>query len=46
MSREVGGVPGGSRRRPYYRSSRTDNTTAGDGKGRYFVHVCGTGEGW
>ena len=30
--REVGVVPGGRRRRPYYRSSRADNRTAGEGR--------------
>ena len=32
MSREVGVVPGGSRRRPYYRLSRRDNRTRGEGR--------------
>ena len=31
-SREVGVVPGGRRRRPYYRLSRADNRTAGEGR--------------
>jgi hypothetical protein len=34
-----GRVPGGRRRRPYYRLSRRDNRTRGDGKGRCFVHA-------
>jgi hypothetical protein len=29
---EVGRVPGGRRRRPYYRLSRADNRTAGEGR--------------
>ena len=32
--------PEGWRRGPYYRLSRTDNITAGDGKGPYFVRAC------
>src|ERR1700733_12764025 len=32
MSREVGVVSGGSRRRPYYRLSRRDNRTRGEGR--------------
>jgi hypothetical protein len=35
------GVGGGH----MYRSSRADNRTAGDGKGRYFVHASRTGKG-
>src|SRR4051812_13065778 len=45
MSREVDCVPGGRRRRPEYRSSPTDKTTAGDGKGRYFICACAVKEG-
>lgn len=30
--REVGGVPGGRRRRPWYWLSRADNITAGEGR--------------
>jgi hypothetical protein len=40
-SRGREGVGGGHR----YRSSRADNRTAGDGKGRYFVHASRTGKG-
>ncbi|SQD97624.1 GHMP kinase [Parafrankia sp. Ea1.12] len=36
----MGGGLGGRRRRPYYRSSRPDNITGGEGKGRYFVDAC------
>src|SRR5437764_1851980 len=32
MSREVGVLPGGRRRRPYYRLSRRDNRTRGEGR--------------
>jgi hypothetical protein len=44
--REVGGVPGGRRRRPSYRLSLRDDRTRGDGKGRCFVRASRTGKGW